>query len=109
MKARGVSLDTNKDGAVMFRRSLLLLILMGLSISTLAGCDRLKQALRLSDDSSKAAKATPGEEADPTNPTKIQAVDADAKNPRPFFSKNYSSTGLSKESREIESHLGVGP
>ncbi|QEH38293.1 hypothetical protein OJF2_68910 [Aquisphaera giovannonii] len=89
----------------MFRRSLLL-FLMGLSVSTLAGCDRLKQMLRSSDHATKADAA---EDADPTSPTKIQAVDADAKNPKPFFSKGYSSGGLSKEAREIESHLGVGP
>jgi hypothetical protein len=44
-----------------------------------------------------------------SDPSKIQAVDSDAKNPRSFFSNNRRSGGWSSEAREVESHLGVGP
>ncbi|WP_165229973.1 hypothetical protein [Aquisphaera insulae] len=90
----------------MFRRSLLRLMLMGIPVSTLAGCDRMSQILRKPD---QAPKTVSDEEADPTSPKSIQAVDADAKHPKPFFSTGNSAGAWSKEAREIEGHLGYGP
>jgi|SRR5262245_31430291 hypothetical protein len=96
----------------MVRRLLLLVAMAASWTLTFAGCETLRQSTRSakndrgkfwSSDRSEGA----GAETLETDPTKIQAVDADAKNPRPFFQNNRRSGGWSSEAREIESHLGV--
>ena len=89
----------------MVRRITVLVSMMALTIGVVSGCEGLRQAIR-SGGNDQASKADQGLE---TDPTKIQAVDADAKNPKPFFQNNRASGGWSSEAREIESHLGVGP
>jgi hypothetical protein len=85
-----------------------LIVLMAFSVMMVAGCESLRQALRSSGEN-KAVKATSGTSAVDGDPSKIQAVDSDAKNPKPFFSNNRRSGAWSSEAREIESHMGVGP
>jgi hypothetical protein len=102
---------TIKDGVAMVRRFLVSAAVMALSVVTFAGCQGLRQAIRsASDDQGKTLKPTSGAGAYAvdSDPTKIQSVDSDAKNPQPFFSNNRRSGGWSSEAREIESHLGVG-
>ena len=89
----------------MVRRICVLLAMMTLTIGVVSGCEGLRQAIR-SGDNDQAPKTDSALE---TDPTKIQAVDADARNPKPFFQNNRASGGWSSEAREIESHLGVGP
>lgn len=98
----------------IIRRSLVLLSMMGLSIVTVAGCESLRQSIRSASDgqSQKSVKPTSGVTAPSaveSDPTKLQAVDADTKNPQLFFKNNRLSGGWSSQAREIESHLGVGP
>ena len=96
----------------IFRRFLVLLMSVGLAAVTIAGCESLRQAIRSNSDdqSKKSAKSTSGDAtAVESDPSKLQAVDSDAKNPQPFFKNNRPSGGWSSEAREIESHLGVGP
>jgi uncharacterized lipoprotein len=85
-----------------------LTVLLASSVVTIAGCESLRQALRSTKDD-KAVTAASGATAVESDPTKPQAVDADAKNPKPFFQNNRRSGGWSSEAREIESHMGVGP
>jgi len=98
----------------MIRRSRALLVMLGLTAVTIAGCESLRQAIRSgSDDHAlKSVKPTSGVAETPavvSDPSKFQAVDSDTKNPQPFFKNNRPSGGWSSEAREIESHLGVGP
>jgi hypothetical protein len=96
----------------MVRRSLVLMA-VGLCVVIVAGCESLRQSIRSASAESQARKAARAslEEtaATETDPTKVLAVDADAKNPQPFFKSNRRSGTWSSEAREIESHLGVGP
>jgi hypothetical protein len=101
-------LDQDKDGVAMVRRIRWLTVLLASSVVTIAGCESLRQALRSTNDD-KAVAATSGATSVESDPTKLQAVDADAKNPKPFFQNNRRSGGWSSEAREIESHMGVGP
>jgi hypothetical protein len=104
----------SEDGMVMIRRSLALLVMLGLTAVTIAGCESLRQAIRSSSDdhAQKSVKSTNGgteASAVESDPSKLQAVDSDTKSPQPFFKNNRPSGGWSSEAREIESHLGVGP
>jgi hypothetical protein len=104
----------SEDGMAMNRRFLALLLIMSLAAVTTAGCESLRQAIRSSGDdhAQKSVKPTSGvadASAVESDPSKIQAVDSDTKNPQPFFKNNRPSGGWSSEAREIESHLGVGP
>ncbi len=103
----------SKDGVAMVRRTLVLMAAMVLSVVIVAGCESLRQSIRSASADSqarKAAKASLEEtSATETDPSKVLAVDADAKNPQPFFKNNRRSGTWSSEAREIESHLGVGP
>jgi hypothetical protein len=103
----------SEDGMAMIRRPLALLVMLGLTAVTIAGCESLRQAIRSGSDdhAQKSVKPTSGAEtsAVESDPSKLQAVDSDAKNPQPFFKNNRPSGGWSSEAREIESHLGVGP
>ena len=104
----------SEDGMAMNRRFLTLLVMMGLAAVSIAGCESLRQAIRSSSDdhaqkSVKPPSGTAETSAVESDPTKLQAVDSDAKNPQPFFKNNRPSGGWSSEAREIESHLGVGP
>jgi hypothetical protein len=101
-----------EDGVVMFRRSFALLVIAVSSVAGLAGCDSLKQMLRPSKETeahSLDSEHHPDHSGVETDPTKIHAVDADPKSPKPFFRNNRSAGGWSSEAREIEGHLGVGP
>jgi hypothetical protein len=104
----------SEDGMAMNRRFLALLVILGLAALSIGGCESLRQAIRSQSDdhAQKSVKPTSGA-TDPTavesDPTKLQAVDSDSKNPQPFFKNNRPSGGWSSEAREIESHLGVGP
>jgi hypothetical protein len=104
----------SEDGMAIMRRFLVLLAMMGLTVVTVAGCEGLRQSIRSASDghAQKSVKPTSGV-AEPSaveaDPTKLQAVDADTKNPQPFFKNNRLSGGWSSQAREIESHLGVGP
>jgi hypothetical protein len=96
----------------MVRRLSLLAAMMVVTLGIVSGCEGLRHAIRSNgnDEAWKAASA-PSKSNDgvETEPTKIQAVDADARNPKPFFQNNRSSGAWSSEAREIEGHLGVGP
>ena len=96
----------------MVRRFSILVAIMALILGSVSGCEGLRQAIR-SKDSGVAPKLDPdvskSSDAVETEPTKIQAVDADAKHPKNFFQNNRSAGGWSSEAREIEGHLGVGP
>ena len=96
----------------MARRIRFSFALMGLLPLTVVGCEGLRQAIRSSNTESsasdKAAKFGEATAVD-SDPTKVLAVDADAKNLKPFFSNNRRSGGWSSEAREVEGHLGVGP
>jgi hypothetical protein len=87
-----------------------LVLMMATSALTIAGCESLRQAIRSAsqDKDSRAVKATSGAMAVDSDTSKIQAVDSDAKNPKPFFQNNRRFGGWSREANEIESHLGVG-
>ncbi len=91
----------------MVRRIRWLSVLLASSVVTIAGCESLRQALRATKDDN-AVKPTSATAVD-SDPSKIMAVDSDAKNPKPFFQNNRRSGGWSSEAREIESHMGVGP
>lgn len=98
----------------MSRRFLALLLLIGLTGATIAGCESLRQAICSGSDdhAQKSVKTTNGTaetSAVESDPSKLQAVDSDTRNPQPFFKNNRLSGGWSSEAREIESHLGVGP
>ena len=98
----------------MNRRFLALMAMIGLTAVSIAGCESLRQAIRSGSDDQgkKSVKPTSGSaetSAVESDPSKIQAVDSDTKNPQPFFKNNRPSGGWSSEAREIESHLGVGP
>jgi hypothetical protein len=100
----------------MVRRSLVLAtsVLMSMAFVTIAGCESLREAIRSSHDDKAAMSEKPKSEAAgvfavESEPTKIQAPDATAKNPKTFFQNNRSTGGWSSEAREIEGHLGVGP
>jgi hypothetical protein len=104
----------SEDGMAMIRRFLALLLLMGLTGATIAGCESLRQAIRSGSDdhAQKSVKPTSGvaeTSALESDASKLQAVDSDTQNPQPFFKNNRLSGGWSSEAREIESHLGVGP
>src|SRR5271166_1635807 len=101
----------SEDGMAMIRRSLALLVMVGLAALTIAGCESLRQAIRSGSDdhAQKSVKSTSDASAVESDPSKLQAVDSDSKNPQPFFKNNRPSGGWSSEAREIESHLGVGP
>ena len=96
----------------MVRRLPVLAAIMGLTIGVVSGFEGLRHALR-STSNDQASKTVPAgnssNEAVESDPSKIQAVDADAKNPKSFFQNNRLAGGWSSEAREIESHLGVGP
>ena len=98
----------------MNRRFLALLTSMSLAAVSIGGCESLRQAIRSSSDD-RAGKSTEttggaaGSSAVESDPSKILAVDSDAKNPQPFFKNNRTSGGWSSEAREIERDLGVGP
>jgi len=98
----------------MIRRFLALLMMMGLTGATIAGCESLRQAIRSGSDdhAQKSVKPTSGASETPaveSDPSKLQAVDSDSKSPQPFFKNNRPSGGWSSEAREIERNLGVGP
>jgi len=104
----------SEDGMAMIRRSLALLVMLGLTVVTIAGCESLRQAIRSGSDdhAQKSVKPTSGaaeSSAVESDSSKLQAVDSDSKSPQPFFKNNRPSGGWSSEAREIESHLGVGP
>ena len=96
----------------MVRRLPVLVVIMAITIGVVSGCEALRHALR-STGNEQMSKMSPvdagsGEAVD-SDPSKIQAVDSDARNPKSFFQNNRRSGGWSSEAREIESHLGVGP
>jgi hypothetical protein len=96
----------------MMRRTVILIAAMGLTVVLLAGCESLRQSIRSASGQpqSKSGKAGLQEtSATEPDPNKVLAVDADSKNPQPFFQNNRRSGAWSSEAREIESHLGVGP
>jgi len=98
----------------MIRRSLALVVMLGLTAVTIAGCESLRQAIRSGNDdhaqkSVKPASGAAETSAVESDPSKLQSVDSDSKSPQPFFKNNRPSGGWSSEAREIESHLGVGP
>jgi archaellum component FlaG (FlaF/FlaG flagellin family) len=104
----------SEDGMAMNRRFLTLLLITSLAAATTAGCESLRQAIRSSSDdhgqnSVKPTSRVADASAIESDPSKIQAVDSDTKNPQSFFKNNRPSGGWSSEAREIESHLGVGP
>lgn len=90
----------DKGSRAMIRRTVSLTIVMGTVVVTMMGCEEFRRATRKHDDRVASIES---------DTTKIQAVDADPKNPKPFFSNNRLAGGWSSEAREIESHLGVGP
>jgi hypothetical protein len=104
----------SEDEMATKRRFLALLAIMSLAAVSIGGCEGLRQAIRSASDdhtrkSAETTSGAAGSSALETEPSKIQAVDSDTKNPQPFFKNNRPSGGWSSEAREIESHLGVGP
>jgi len=96
----------------MMRRLSVLFAIMAITMCVVSGCEGQRHTLRSTsnDQASKTVPArTSSNEAVESDPSKIQAVDADAKNPKSFFQNNRRSGGWSSEAREIEGHLGVGP
>jgi len=96
----------------MVRRIPVLVVMMALTLGVVSGCEELRHALRSSDNDQASMTASTGNKSNDTvetEPTKIQAVDADAKHPKAFFQNNRPSGGWSSEAREIEKDLGVGP
>ncbi len=65
---------------------------------SLAGCEPHESWLRHKDDDTASSSK---------DATKIPAVDADAKNPQPFFKNDRLLGGWSSEARAIERDLGV--
>ena len=96
----------------MVRRLCVVLAIMALTMGVISGCEELRHTLR-STSADQASKNVPSgispNESVGLDPSKIQAVDSDAKNPKSFFQNNRRSGGWSSEAREIEGHLGVGP
>ena len=88
------------EGDRVIRRISSLLVVMGTLLATSAGCEEFHHAMRKGNDEQHNVDA---------ETTKIQAVDADPKKPKPFFANNRLAGGWSTEAREIESHLGVSP
>ena len=76
------------------------LVLIGTLLAASAGCEEFHHAMRRVDEGKTDVEL---------ETTKIQAVDADPKKPKPFFANNRLAGGWSTEAREIESHLGVSP
>jgi len=77
--------------------------------ATFCGCHGLRSPSR-SDPVDSSRMDPTHEHFDPSEgpvATKIPAVDADARNPQPFFKNNRRPGTWSSEAREIESHLGV--
>jgi hypothetical protein len=95
----------------MVRQVRVLIVLLASSVLAIAGCESLRQSIRSASDdkANKSVKPTSGMMAVETDPTKIEAVDSDAKSPKPFFQNNRRYGAWSSEAHEIESHLGVGP
>jgi hypothetical protein len=95
----------------MLRRDLGIVCLFAISVLSLTGCESWRQALRHNgDDQAKAEKKDKANSevmAVESDPSRISAVDSDAKSPQPFFKNNRKSGAWSSEAREIESHLGV--
>ena len=81
----------------MVRRLPVLAAIMGLTIGVVSGCEGLRHALR-STSNDQASKTVPGrkqfQRAVESDPSKIQAVDADAKNPKSFFQNNRAGRRL---------------
>ncbi len=84
----------------MIRRLFLVVVVTATVVITIGGCEELRHATRKNDNGAMSTES---------GTSKIQAVDSDPRNPKPFFSNNRLSGGWSSEAREIESHLGVGP
>ena len=78
------------------------LLAAALALST-TGCETLRPSARKQADAPKddAVEAVGG------SADKIPAIDADGRNPAPFFKNNRLSGGLSDEARDIERSLGV--
>lgn len=94
----------------MVRRIQAALLLMALILLPVVGCEVLRPSMRASkSESVERRQPAVGAEAVESDPSSIQAVDADPKHPRSFFKNNRRSGTWSSEAREIESHLGVGP
>ena len=87
-------------GDCVMHRTFSLPVVVGTLLVTLGGCEEFHHAMRRGND-----RKTNVESETP----KMQAVDADPKNPKPFFANNRLAGGWSSEAREIESHLGVSP
>jgi hypothetical protein len=97
----------------MVRRVTIPFALAGLVLAASAGCEGWRQGIRTSETGHSGARnpLLGGHEATAVeaDPSKIMAVDADAKNPRPFFKSNRRAGTWSSEAREVESHFGIGP
>ena len=94
----------------MVRRIHAAFALMALFLLTVVGCESLRPSVRSSRTETLGSRQPAiGATAVESDPSRIQAVDADPKNPRSFFKNNRRSGTWSSEAREIESHLGVGP
>ena len=96
----------------MVRRIPFLVAMIALMLVVASGCEELRHALRSSNNDQASKTASTGNmsnDAVETEPTKIQAVDADAKHPKAFFQNNRPAGGWSSEARDIERNLGVGP
>jgi hypothetical protein len=89
-----------KGGCGMMHRTLLLIPLAGAAVAAIVGCEPPHTVIR---EGNNRLLSTQSETS------KIQAVDSDSRDPKPFFSNNRLAGGWSSEAREIESHLGIGP
>jgi len=93
----------------MTRRSIYRMLFLSTFVAGMTGCDTLHSWLRHDDD--RDQKSDSDDISKPkrveSDTSKINAVDSDASNPKPFFKSDRVSGGWSSEAREIEKDLGV--
>ncbi len=70
------------------------------------GCEPHRSWLRHNDDDDLSHRGSDVKAVE-SDSSKIQAVDSEGKNSKPFFNNSRSSLGWSSEARDVEKDLGI--
>lgn len=73
----------------------------------LLGCEHHRSFFRPQADADVGKHVSQEIDAVESDPSKIDAVDADGRGSKSFFKNNRRTGGLSSEAREIEGHFGI--
>jgi len=73
----------------------------------LLGCEHHRSFFRPQENADVGKHASKEIDAVESDPSQIDAVDADRKGTKSFFQNNRRTGGLSSQAREIEGHFGI--